>query len=236
MGDSDYYIPLSTAGLIAVCALSLLLLILILRGIYLLNKLFSERRANEKLINENNIASIQKDGLLKEKELVIEKMLSDLKGQAHDLASVQFEDWKGKELEAHRKVIFEAAYERAKGWLSEWKIVEEKGLRKDAVTRSMGVNFGKITEHLVPFSVHLQDFDPRDIRFIGSPVDLMIFDGATAKKETIDIYFVEIKTGSGKLSKKQKTIRDAIESPFPRVHWLPIVVPEFKWDVPDEDE
>ena len=45
-----------------------------------------------------------------------------------------------------------------------------------------------------------------------------------------DIYFEE-----RVLSKKQKTIRDAIEAPTPRVHWMPIVVPEFKWDVPDEE-
>jgi predicted Holliday junction resolvase-like endonuclease len=98
----------------------------------------------------------------------------------------------------------------------------------------MGVNLGKITEHLVPFSEHLKDFNPRDIRFIGSPVDLMIFDGATEKRNIIDIYLVEIKTGTGQLSKKQKTIRDAITNN--RVYWKPIVVPDFKWDIPDDDE
>lgn len=70
--------------------------------------------------------------------------------------------------------------------------------------------------------------------FIGSPVDLMIFDGATEKRDVIDIYLVEIKTGSGQLSKKQKTIREAIENQ--RIHWKPIIVPDFKWDVPDDDE
>ena len=127
----------------------------------------------------------------------------------------------------------EAALESAQGKLAEWKVIVERDLRRDAVKRSMGVNFGKITEHLIPFSIHLTEFDPRDVRFIGSPVDLMIFDGATEKREIIDIYFVEIKTGSGQLSKKQKTIREAIESK--RIHWKPIVVPEFKWDVPDDD-
>ena len=175
-------------------------------------------------------------GVLKDKDLQIEKMLAEAKEVADRIAVKQLEDWKEKELETHRKVIIDAAFEQAKVWLAEWKITEEKGFRKDAVTRSMGVNFGKITEHLVPFSLHLQNFDPRDIRFIGSPVDLMIFDGATAKRDTMDIYFVEIKTGSGVLSKKQKTIRDAIMCATPRVHWLPIIVPEFKWDVPDVPE
>ena len=217
--------------LIAITVLFLILLIGVIPAI------ISKYKAKVKEAQSKNVLEVlYHQGEMKDKNLQIEKMLAEAKELANGLAAKQFEDWKEKELQSHREVIMEAALQRAKAILSEWKISEEKGLRKDAVTRSMGVNFGKITEHLVPFSVHLQDFDPRDIRFIGSPVDLMIFDGATSKKETIDIYFVEIKTGSGQLSKKQKTIRDAIESPFPRVHWLPIIVPEFKWDVPDDEE
>jgi predicted Holliday junction resolvase-like endonuclease len=201
----------------------------------------------ERVLNEKEIHVVKQEGIIKEKDLVaaglikekgltIGKLQSDIQVQAQKIAEGQFTTWKEKELEAHRKVIIQAAIERAQAMLAEWKISEGEKLRKDAVKRSMGVNFGKITEHLIPFSIHLQDFDPRDIRFIGSPVDLMIFDGATEKADVIDIYFVEIKTGSGVLSKKQKTIRDAIEAPTPRVHWMPIIVPEFKWDVPDEED
>jgi predicted Holliday junction resolvase-like endonuclease len=173
-------------------------------------------------------------GLLKEKDLLIGKIQSDIKVEAHKIAEGHLAIWKQKELESQRTVIMQAALQRAQAILAEWKIEEGDKLRKDAVKRSMGVNFGKITEHLIPFSIHLQEFDPRDIRFIGSPVDLMIFDGATEKRDVIDIYFVEIKTGTGQLSKKQKTLRDAIENQ--RIHWKPIIVPEFKWDVPDEEE
>jgi predicted Holliday junction resolvase-like endonuclease len=164
----------------------------------------------------------------------LNKLHLEFEKEAENKATTLLDIWKSKELEQHRNIIIKAAADSAQGMLAEWKLEVEKGLRKDAVTRSMGVNFGKITEHLIPFSVHLQEFDPRDIRFIGSPVDLMIFDGATRKSDSIEIYFVEIKTGSGQLSKKQKTIRDAIENN--KVHWKPITVPEFKWDVPDEDE
>lgn len=184
-------------------------------------------------INKNTISSLENEARLNAKSLVIEELKRRTATAAQELATSQFETWKTNELENHRKVIIEAALERAKAVLAAWKIDEEKKLRKDAVSRSMGVNFGKITEHLLPFSVHLSEFDPRDIRFIGSPVDLMIFSGATAKKSMIDIYFVEIKTGTGQLSKKQKSIRDAIDNQ--RVYWKPIVVPDFKWDVSDED-
>ena len=215
--------------LILATVLILILLIGVIPAIISKNK--------QKLIaqrGDNDLALLKKDGILKDKDLQIEKMLADAKAVAQGLAEKQFEEWKGKELETHRKVIIDAAFEQAKTWLAEWKILEEKNLRKDAVTRSMGVNFGKITEHLIPFSIHLAEFDPRDIRFIGSPVDLMIFDGATSKRDILDIYFVEIKTGAGQLSKKQKTIREAIEGH--RIHWKPIVVPEFKWDVSEENE
>lgn len=204
-------------------------LILIIISFNVLEKFVTLRRENNKYLLE----AVRNDGLIREKDLEIQKIKSEITNQANDLATVKLEEWKTKELESHREVMWNAAVDKAKSLLSQWIIEEEKGLRKDAVTRSMGVNFGKITEHLLPFSSHLSEFDPRDIRFIGSPVDLMIFSGATAKKPTIDIYFVEIKTGSGKLSKKQKSIQEAIESH--RVHWKPIVVPEFQWDVSDDD-
>lgn len=212
---------------LAACVIILILLVGVIPSIVLKNR--------QKLIKQegdNDLELLKRDGILKDKDLEIQKMLEGAKDLATAIATKQLEDWKTKELEQHRKVIFDAAIEKAQGLLAEWKVIEGDKLRKDAVTRSMGVNFGKITEHLIPFSIHLAEFDPRDIRFIGSPVDLMIFDGATAKRDTIDIHFVEIKTGAGQLSKKQKTIRDAIVCQ--RIHWKPIVVPEFKWDVPDE--
>lgn len=185
-------------------------------------------------ISESKLKISSLEGLTREKDLLISAIRANIKVEAQSLAKVEFEGWKENELDNHRKVIHEAANDRAKSMLSLWIQDTEKELRKDAITRSMGVNFGKITEHLLPFSSHLAEFDPRDIRFIGSPVDLMIFSGATAKKSEIDIYLVEIKTGSGQLSKKQRTIRDAIENH--RVYWKPIVVPEFQWDVQDDDE
>lgn len=209
-----------------VCVIAVALIITIINLITRIS-----RDARDK--NQSVIKEIKQDGLLREKDLEIQKIQSEITNKANDLAGVKLEEWKEKELERHREVIWNSAVEKAKALLNQWIIDEEKGLRKDAVARSMGVNFGKITEHLLPFSSHLSEFDPRDIRFIGSPVDLMIFSGATSKKGIIDIYFVEIKTGTGQLSKKQRTIRDAIENH--RVHWKPIVVPEFQWDVSDDE-
>jgi predicted Holliday junction resolvase-like endonuclease len=175
----------------------------------------------------------ERENRIKEQELMLQRNDAELNLLANQRASYQFELFKTNELEGYKKIMQEAAHQEAKSLFERWVIDEEERLRKDAVTRSMGVNLGKITEHLVPFSSHLEHFNPRDIRFIGSPVDLMIFDGATEKSDVIDIYFVEIKTGTGQLSKKQKAIRDAIDKH--RVYWKPVLVPEFKWDIPDDE-
>ena len=198
-------------------------IILILIVIFIVNGFISHFK---KIINE-------RENKIKELDLILQRNDAELNLIANQRASAQFEVFKTNELEGYKKIMQEAALQEAKSLFAKWSIDEEDRLRKDAVTRSMGVNLGKITEHLVPFSYHLQDFNPRDIRFIGSPVDLMIFDGATEKRDTIDIYLVEIKTGTGQLSKKQKSIRDAIEKH--RVYWKPILVPEFKWDIPDDE-
>ncbi len=175
----------------------------------------------------------ERESRIKEQELMLQRNDAELNLIATQRAGYQFELFKKNELEGYKKIMQEAAHQEAKSLYARWIIDEEERLRKDAVTRSMGVNLGKITEHLVPFSSHLEHFNPRDIRFIGSPVDLMIFDGATEKSDVIDIYFVEIKTGTGQLSKKQKAIRDAIDKH--RVYWKPVLVPEFKWDIPDDE-
>lgn len=81
----------------------------------------------------------------------------------------------------------------------------------------------------MPFSYLFEDFNPRDARFIGSPIDLIVFDGVSDKKDKIDIYFIEVKTGNSALSQTQKKIRDAIEAH--RVYWIPISLKDEKLDL-----
>ena len=135
---------------------------------------------------------------------------------------------KTTELDGYKKRTDELSVEAATNLFHQWIRDEEQKLRKDAVTRSMGVNLGKITEHLVPFSTHFNQFNPRDARFIGSPIDLIVFDGATEKKDEISIYFIEVKTGGSVLSPRQKKIKEAIDKQ--RIFWYPISMIDFKWD------
>lgn len=77
---------------------------------------------------------------------------------------------------------------------------------------SYSVNLGKITEHLIPFHrSFLTQFNPKDARFLGSPIDLIVFDGYADKKSEIVIWLVEVKTGKSKLSDTQKRIRQAVK-------------------------
>ena len=92
----------------------------------------------------------------------------------------------------------------------EWKRDEEKRIRADAIKRHKNVIKGKTTEHLVPY---MDDFkyNPSDCRFLGSPIDIIVFDGLSDGQVT-GIAFLEIKTGkSASLSTRERQVRDAIK-------------------------
>ena len=52
-------------------------------------------------------------------------------------------------------------------------------------------------------------FNPKDARFLGSPIDLIVFDGLDAG-QIEQIVLVEVKTGGSSLSKRERQIRDVI--------------------------
>jgi len=85
----------------------------------------------------------------------------------------------------------------------------EKELRKDAIARSQLVVRGKIAEQLAPFMPGF-DFNPRDCRFLGSPLDYVCFEGLSDGDVT-DVVFVEIKTGKSRLSVREYQVQKAIE-------------------------
>jgi predicted Holliday junction resolvase-like endonuclease len=96
-----------------------------------------------------------------------------------------------------------------------WKARYTRAVRLDAIQRSQAVTAGKAYEQLVPF-FHDFPFDPRDVRFLGSPVDFVVFEGLAAGAVT-RVVFVEVKTGSSDLSTRERRVRDAIADR--RVAW-----------------
>jgi len=89
--------------------------------------------------------------------------------------------------------------------------------RLDAARRSRAVSLGKAVEHLVPFAADFP-FEPGDARFLGSPVDFVVFDGLRAHDEVEEIVFVEVKTGQSRLTARERSVRRAVEEG--RVSWL----------------
>ena len=96
-----------------------------------------------------------------------------------------------------------------------WKIRYTRMLRLDAVQRSQAVTAGKVYEQLVPY---LPDFpfNPKDVRFLGTPVDLVVFDGLS-EGAVRRIVFVEVKTAAAELSPRERRVRDAVNAR--RVEW-----------------
>lgn len=87
---------------------------------------------------------------------------------------------------------------------------DKKNLRKDAVKRSKAVINGQVAEQIAPF---LPDFpaNPSDARFIGKPVDFIVFSGLSENEKIDEILFVEVKTGKSALSEREKEVKKAVE-------------------------
>ena len=93
---------------------------------------------------------------------------------------------------------------------------------KEAVTQSRSVLGGKFTEQMAPYLPEFQ-YDPTEARFIGPPVDLIVFRGL-ASGDPQEIVIIEIKTGkSGQLTPQQRKIRQLIEDGM--VRWEQMNLP-----------
>ena len=78
-----------------------------------------------------------------------------------------------------------------------------------AQATTTAVNIGKNLEKVLPTMNDFKWLAP-DSKFLGDPIDLIIFNGLSENKVS-SISFVEVKSGKARLNNHQKTIRDAIE-------------------------
>jgi predicted Holliday junction resolvase-like endonuclease len=113
---------------------------------------------------------------------------------------------------------------RATELFYEWKEKEEEKIREDAKKRSTSAIIGKVGEHLAPVIIFQKyGINPKDFRFIGTPVDFIAFKGLS-EENLKEIYFIEVKSGESKmLTNKEKQIRDVVNSG--KVKWLLIHLP-----------
>jgi predicted Holliday junction resolvase-like endonuclease len=128
----------------------------------------------------------------------------------------------GGEFKLSRSILFdgtkpfpEKALEIQKQLKEKLKDREEelKKRRKLATEKAQittkAVNIGKSLEKVLPT---MRDFKwpVPDSKFLGDPIDLMVFNGLSVNKVK-SINFVEVKSGKARLNKHQESIRDAIE-------------------------
>jgi predicted Holliday junction resolvase-like endonuclease len=86
---------------------------------------------------------------------------------------------------------------------------------ESALQRSRHVLKGQAAEQLAPLSAGFP-YLPNDSRFLGSPIDYLVFDGLSEDQE-LEIVFLEVKSGRAKLSKREAKIREAVMAG--RVRW-----------------
>lgn len=141
--------------------------------------------------------------------------LGDLSKNIHQHVAARVEEWKRREVDAIRLDEGDKARREATFQLDKWKSDSEKGIRRDAATRSHAVTVGKVSEHVAPYLPDFS-FNPRDARFIGSPVDFIVFDGLS-EGSVRQVVFIEVKAGSSTLTTRERQVREAILSH--RVAW-----------------
>jgi len=83
--------------------------------------------------------------------------------------------------------------------------------RKQAIEQSRAVLGGKFTEQMAPYLPEFK-YDPTEARFIGSPVDLVVFPGLAVGEPT-EVVLIEVKAGrSGRLTPRERKIQELIEN------------------------
>ncbi len=102
-------------------------------------------------------------------------------------------------------VIIRAVFEKR---YRDWCAAETDDIRKTAITQSRAVLGGKFTEQMVPFFPGFK-YDPTEVRFIGSPIDMVVFPGL-ASGDPQEIVILEIKTNKSQLTPAQKKIKQLI--------------------------
>ena len=108
-----------------------------------------------------------------------------------------------------------AEYEQ---YIAELELEHQQALihaQKRSVNTSRAVLKGKMAEQMAPIMPEFQ-YLPSDAKFLGDPVDYVVFDGYTdlldgqGRAEDIEVVLIDIKSGGARLTKGQQAIAKAI--------------------------
>jgi predicted Holliday junction resolvase-like endonuclease len=106
---------------------------------------------------------------------------------------------------------------------AEWEGKKLEAIVKSRLKQSRAVLGGLVSEQIAPL---LSDFpfDPGDCRFIGKPVDFIVFKGMN-EQNISEVVFLEVKSGSSKsLNPQEKRLRETIKAG--KVSWSQFNLPD----------
>ena len=155
-----------------------------------------------------------------EKKLLVwqQTRLEMIRKELAESAQKQLDGWRRAEIDNVRMAMRESVRNELKVVFEQWKLDYEKSIRKDAAAKSQSTLVGKITEHFIPYLPEFS-YNPQDARFLGSPIDFIVFDGLS-EGVLRKIIFVEVKTNAGSLTVRERQIRDVINEKA--VEWIPL--------------
>jgi len=87
--------------------------------------------------------------------------------------------------------------------------------REDAIKRSRSVLSGQFSEQMAPYFPDFP-YSPTEVRFIGKPVDFIVFKGMD-EKNIEEVIFIEMKTGKSTLNSQERNLKEAIQKK--KVKW-----------------
>ncbi|MDR0668782.1 MAG: hypothetical protein LBF95_01755 [Treponema sp.] len=104
---------------------------------------------------------------------------------------------------------------------AEWKGGRLEKTVRDRLKQSRAVLGGLVSEQIAPLLPGFP-YDPGDCRFVGKPVDFIVFKGMNQKNIT-EVIFLEVKSGTAKsLNDQEKRLREAVLAG--RVRWVEVDV------------
>jgi predicted Holliday junction resolvase-like endonuclease len=139
----------------------------------------------------------------------LKKGISQIRGEIDQKAHALYQVWRDNECDSIRTQQLEIARREYSVKYEEWRSDSEVSIRGDAIQKSQYVITGNVIQHIAPYLPSFK-YNPKDVRFIGSPIDLIIFDGLS-EGNLQQIVFVEVKTGRSKLEKNQRQVRDFVK-------------------------
>lgn len=100
------------------------------------------------------------------------------------------------------------------------KLAHDRALdaaRADSVRRSRSTLGGKMAEQFAPMLPGFDDV-PGDCKFLGDPIDYVVFRGLTAARnengstDAIEVVLLDVKSGASQMSKWQRAIAQAVHA------------------------